>query len=550
MVMKRSILLILIIFCCCNFSNAQLKFLIEDFEGFADGQVNFKKEGIFYFGSARTVITRLYTTGSGYSGKRAIKVNWTGKERFGGWGIGISRHIILNPEEDFLNFYIYSPTSNKRSDNIKITLEEDDNNNNAFENNHDDKWTCHFKVDPAEEWQLISIPLKDFKDSNTGGDGVFNVGYHEGKLHTIIFSFSDTTAIKSTQQWYFDFIGFSKGKLETGATLFDPKPASTDDKCLLGAWSEEGNDGRFNKIPEKVEQLLGQTKKLGVVHFFQPFSTGGGSASIHYPSSELINKLIEQGYLPMVTMENHYLRVGEDYPQPNLYSIIEGHYDFFFNEWADRMKEVNGILLLRILHEFNGDWYSWCIANNDKNQEIYRKAFQHIVNIFRTKGIQHVKFVWCPNSMSIPQESWNYIMDAYPGDDYVDMVALDVYNGAGEKGVPIWRSFRKEAIENYYLLTEQLPYKPLLICEVASRERFPKETGSLQSKGEWIEQMAEAITTDLSKIRLLTWFNEYDTFKINSSEKSKAAFQTYIWKNDFFPNGFKETLLIWPVNNK
>jgi hypothetical protein len=547
--MKMIITILAVSFCFSYNGNAQLKFLAEDFEGFADGQSNFKREGLFQFGSVRINTTKYLTTGSGYSGKRALKISWTGKERFGGWGIGISRHLILNPEEDYLNFYIYCPNSNKRSDNLKISLEEDDNQNNVFENANDDKWVYQIIIHPADDWQLISIPLKDFKDANAGGDGVFNVGYYDGKLHTFIVSFLDTTAIKTTQQWYFDFIGFSKGKLNTGASVISPVAAKAEDKCLLGAWSEEGNKGNFTQIPRNVEQLFNDNKKLGVVHFFQPFSTDGGASSIHYPSAEHINDLIMQGYLPMITLENHYLKVGEDYPQPNLYSIIEGHYDFFFNEWAERTKAIKGEILLRILHEFNGDWYSWCIAKNDHNQEIYRKAFIHIVSIFKSKGNNNVKFIWCPNSMSIPQESWNYIMDAYPGDEYVDMVALDIYNGAGEKGVPIWRSFRKEAIENYFILTQLLPHKPLLICEVASRERFPKETGTIQSKAEWIEQMAEAITSDLSSFRLFAWFNEYDTFKINSSESSKNAFQQFIWKKEFFQNGFHESTIFKPVNH-
>src|SRR6185369_14093646 len=106
-----------------------------------------------------------------------------------------------------------------------------------------------------------------------------------------------------------------------------------------------------------------------------------------------------------------------------------------------------------------------------------------------------------------PQAPWNFIMDAYPGDDYVDFAGIDVYNGAGSNS-HLWRSFRKEGIENYFLLTQRLPQKPLLICETASRERTGSETGSSQTKAEWIKQMSAALRTDMSHIRLLSWFNE------------------------------------------
>jgi beta-mannanase len=138
--------------------------------------------------------------------------------------------------------------------------------------------------------------------------------------------------------------------------------------------------------------------------------------------------------------------------------------------------------------------------------------------------------------MSVPQESWNYIMDAYPGDDYVDYVALDIYNGAGSgKGDALWRSFRKEGIENYFILTQQLPSKPLFVCETASRERRVGESG--QTKGEWIAEMSEALKTDMSKIKLLTWFDEKETFRVTSSEESKNSFFNNVFKEAYFKQG-------------
>jgi beta-mannanase len=143
--------------------------------------------------------------------------------------------------------------------------------------------------------------------------------------------------------------------------------------------------------------------------------------------------------------------------------------------------------------------------------------------------------------MSIPQESWNYMMEAYPGDDFVDYVGLDVYNGAGKS--VLWRSFRKEAIENYFILTEQLPDKPLLICETASRERNANENKNAETKAEWIKAMSEAVKTDLSKIRLLSWFNEKETFKVNSSPEAKQAFLNYIMKDPYFRSGTQDLFL-------
>lgn len=243
----------------------------------------------------------------------------------------------------------------------------------------------------------------------------------------------------------------------------------------------------------------------------------------------------------MITLENHYESTDKNAKQPNLYSILEHHFDSFFGYWASQIKQVKGTVLLRMLHEFNGDWYPWCLVHNNKDPKVLAKTFCYIRNIFTQNKVTNVKFIWCPNSMSIPQESWNYILDAYPGDDFVDYVGLDVYNGAGNN--VIWTSFRKEGIENYFLLTEKFPDKPLLICETASRERLKTESARSQTKAQWIQQMSDALKTDMSKVRLITWFNERDDFKINSSMEAKDAYLNYIMKDDYFTPASKNIFI-------
>jgi hypothetical protein len=444
---------------------------------------------------------------------------------------------VLDAEKDFLNFYVYQPASN--TDNlIKIELQEDDNGDNVYKAENDDSWEYQQKLTMKNSWQLISIPLSEFVDDTPGGDGVFNVNYRQGKLLCIIISFVDPGNLKKDQSWTFDFISFSKGKLQTGSDIFDAPAAIKTDYCSLGTWAQEGNTANFTDIVLNFEKNFNCSKKLGVVHFFQPFAVDGGVTQNHYPSVERIDDVIKNGYIPMITLEDYFVNLKPGTRQPNLYSITEGYFDQFFADWARQIKQVNGIVLLRTLHEFNGDWYPWCIANNDKNPELLIKAWRHIHDIFKEEKVTNVKFIWCPNSMSIPQESWNYIMEAYPGDEYVDYVGLDIYNGAGQ--ATVWRSFRKEGIENYFILTQLLPEKPFFVCEVASRERETGEALPAQNKAEWIDQMSEALMTDMSKVRLLAWFNEKSTFKITSSQEAQKGFQNHIMKNSYFKSGTAE----------
>ena len=542
-VMKiKIILFILLCFIFIKPINAQLKFIVEDFEGLSNGSTDMQKNGVFSFGNIKAIINQKKPeyNYSNYLGERYITVKNEINKDFGGWGKGIGLNVELDPAKDHLNFYVYQPIENG-STTLKVQLQEDDNDSNIYESEQDDEWifTQEIKNDfPTANWQLISIPLSKFKDSNIGGDGIFNCTYKNGKLLCFIISFKDLSdkktvgnPLKNGQAMSFDFICFSEGEFSGAAK-------NTDGFCSLGLWSKEGNVANFVEIGKNFEELFkpDSKKKLGVVHFFQPFAIDGGSTQNHYPSIDRINKVIAEDYIPMITLENHFTTTDPNMKQPNLYSIIEGHFDSFFGYWANQIKQVKGIVFLRILHEFNGDWYPWSIANNDKDPKLLIKAYGYIHNIFKQNNVTNVKFIWCPNSMSVPQEKWNYIMDAYPGDEFVDFVGLDIYNGAG-LNAPIWASFRRVAIENYFILTEQLPDKPLFICETASRERENSESKSAQTKAEWIKQQSEAIKSDMPKVKLLNWFNEKSTFKINSSSDSRNAFLNYILKDDYFKSG-------------
>jgi hypothetical protein len=540
MVIKQTILLHFLFFLNLFFFHskaaAQLKFVIEDFEGIAYGPSDLKPNGLFTYGNIKGNVDGKMKTGDPYSGERSLKIHHEGSANYGGWGKGISVFIELDVMKDFLNFYINSDLSNK-STSVKIEIQEDDNHDNSYSKDLDDSWIYTQKIEAKSNWQLISIPLSSFKDNNEGGDDGFNISYKNGRLLNLIFSYGENSKTGSHVCW-FDFLCFSQGKLPTGNNILSPLPAQSSDFCALGLWSKEGNSANFTSIATNFENEFkyGSDKKLGVIHFFQPFSFDGGNTQNSYPTVDRINHVINSGYIPMITLEDHFVNPKPNTKQPNLYSIVEGHFDAFFIDWAKQIKLAKGTVLLRILHEFNGDWYPWCTVNNDKDPSMVIKAYRHIHDIFKVQKADNVKFIWCPNSMSLPQEKWNFIMDAYPGDQYVDYVGLDIYNGAG-KGIPLWRSFRKEGIENYFILRQRLAHLPIFVCEAASRERTSDEAKDSQNKAEWIRQMTEALQTDMSGIRLLAWFNEKGTFKINSSEPSQHSFLTNVLKNDYFKNG-------------
>lgn len=526
MVVQRFTYLFLLFWSMAAGTDAQTVALIEDFEGFADHQRAFS-DGTFRYGQAHIQIEQGVTTGNGLIGNRCLKVGWEPYAQNGGWGVGLGTIFPLNLAKHSFSFFSLSYSAYP----VEIIIQEEDGSNgNGYTDEKDDTWHAEITLKASAGWQQVNIPLSDFKDMNEGGDGVFNASYAEGRIYTVIFNLDRT--VKENQgggDFYIDHVGFTGKK--GYAVIEEP-----EGHCAVGAWSVEGNRAAFMEIPDSVEKRLNGRvdRQLNIVSFYKPFALDTAKFPNAVPPSDQLQNLINRGYQPMITLETRYATNDPNYRQPNLYSIQEGWFDDFFRGWAQNLKHVNGPIMLRILHEFNGNWYPWCISKNDKDYALYVSCFQRIVNLFRHEGADNVKFVWCPNSMSTPQRGWNNILNAYPGNEFVDIIGLDVFNGAGQAGIPKWQSFRKELSEQYYVLTTKFPEKPLFICETSSRERFPQEPEHVQQKDDWIRQMSWSLKHEFPEVRAITWFNQYDYFKLSSSKEAEDAFRRYVWEDSYF----------------
>jgi len=83
--------------------------------------------------------------------------------------------------------------------------------------------------------------------------------------------------------------------------------------------------------------------------------------------------------------------------------------------------------ILRVGHEFDGAWYPWSAVDNCEN---FKAAFRHVVQVFR--GVSP-EFRFDYNGTAGP---FARMADcAYPGDAYVDIVGLDVYDAGFGKNL-------------------------------------------------------------------------------------------------------------------
>jgi hypothetical protein len=227
-------------------------------------------------------------------------------------------------------------------------------------------------------------------------------------------------------------------------------------------------------------------------------------------TSTEISNLEARGETPMVTWQLY--KSGWSGPTIPLSSIAAGNYDSYLRRSADLAKGLPFDVMIRFGHEMNGDWYGW-----SGQPAAYVAAWRHIVSVFRGEGAANVKWVWSPNV-----DNGDYPFTRYfPGDSWVDYVALDGYNwGRSGVGVNQWQSLSQVFSSSYGTLTH-LSSKPVIFAETSS-----SEVGG--DKAAWIRYgFLRTIPQQFPRVRAVLWFNrdmEQD-WRVNSSSSALQAFR-------------------------
>jgi hypothetical protein len=517
---------------CQNF----LKSVLYDFDGLNIGQTNLP-DGDYRNDDLKYQVVATPLVQSNMLGDRVLecKLDWNiGRGEF---GKATFRFFELDAEKDRVCFYIYNPTTNQSDAKMEVMIGEDDDQDNLFDPAKDDIWKIQFNVPRKEEWQLTSLPISSFVDANVGGNGIFDAAYTNaaGMVFQVGIKFFKNNSTASSETYYLDMISFTEGDMPTGNTILDLPGKTNDDACHLGAYSLTA-ETKMDLVPSEIESLFPENpRKIKYVNTFFPFSSNGSSNPHKYPGED-VKILIENGYIPILTWEPLFAHLTRlDPAQPRLQNIINGEFDEYIKNFGNKLKELEGPVIMRILHEFEGNWYPWSLIENGQDPQKYITAYRRVVDLVRGQGANNVKWMWCVNSDPAPYRAYNWIVSCYPGDDYVDMVATDIYNHP-DYGVPDWKSFRYTGIESYYYLNKYFSHKPLYICEVGCRERYDSEPSESQSKAEWLKMMDKDIQSFFHKSRALIFFNkvkEHD-WRIQSSENTLTTVRENIWNDDYY----------------
>jgi Glycosyl hydrolase family 26 len=243
-------------------------------------------------------------------------------------------------------------------------------------------------------------------------------------------------------------------------------------------------------------------------------------AKLSDPISGKIRRMMHAGYEVALTLE--WWTGGQSHdPAYSLRDIAAGRHDASFDRWLQSFRDLPRPLHLRPLHEFNGDWYPWGVYAPGNLVSDFIPAWRHVTQHARAVAGDRVLMQLCYNRVHA-QGSHERLSRFYPGDEYVDELAINGYMRPGKRQ---WKQFVEIIGPFYQQLRAINPRKPLWIGETACTEQGG-------DKAAWITRMFETVLST-HPVACLTWFDEFvkahgepdRDWPFDTSKRSLHAFQ-------------------------
>ncbi len=263
---------------------------------------------------------------------------------------------------------------------------------------------------------------------------------------------------------------------------------------------------------------------------------------------ELIHSLGKIPHIRMMPRSNDVGNAGD--PVFPLQNIIDGDFDAALTQWAIDARETMIPLNLEFGVEVNGNWFPWNGSWNgdgDTNgygnlyepdgTERFKDAYRHIIKIFRENHVDNATWFFHVNYDSSPNIAWNAMKEYYPGDDYIDWIAISVYGIQEPNSTEEWKTFEQILDAAYDEFTAISPNKPLSVNEFGVCE-----APALGNKANWITNALQVIRSGkYPRIKAISYWNEVwqnddgsiSDLRINSDTDALNAYKTNIADNFF-----------------
>jgi beta-mannanase len=286
--------------------------------------------------------------------------------------------------------------------------------------------------------------------------------------------------------------------LTVTARAFPPSAPQADDALTpkaawLGAWVQPS--GSFTRAAQQqavldLERRIG--RRLAIDHTYVPFGAQLGWR----PAWD-----VAMGRIPLITIGNG----------ASTTEIAQGRHDVYLRQLAEGVRALGKPVFIRYGHRMDDPANRGWVGSPER----YLAAWRHVREIFA--GLP-ASFVWAPTAAAFASDSADRF---YPGDDQVDWVAADGYNGPGCRPQGGWREL-SDIFGDFYVWGSSHG-KPLMIGETGSVEDGADPAG----KAAWFDHAARDLATQMPQVQALIYFDAKKAcdYRVATSSSSLAAFK-------------------------
>jgi beta-mannanase len=253
--------------------------------------------------------------------------------------------------------------------------------------------------------------------------------------------------------------------------------------------------------------------KVTIAHWFQQW--GSGETRFR---RDWLSMIARQGAVPMITWEPWRKParsvVSAREPAYRLDRIASGAFDAYIRRWARAAAAYGEPILLRPMHEMNGNWYPWSVETNGNSPRLYVEAWRRVVRIFRAERATNVSFVWTINSFAGLSGSGTNLQSFYPGKSYVDWVSATGFNWGKSHPWNAWRTFDEVFGTTYHALLRF--HKPIMLSEVGT-----SSVGGDASR--WIRASLRTLPSRYPAVKAVVWFDSPYPEGVNFQVRGQSA---------------------------
>lgn len=270
-------------------------------------------------------------------------------------------------------------------------------------------------------------------------------------------------------------------------------PTPINHYIYLGMWTQGFFDPASGTLHPEALHTLENTigKKVAIAHYYRGWDSLDSTVFLNE-----LNTISENGWRPMISANPYFFDRCKANGLTLYKTIANGACDDFLHSVGKNFQKFGKLVFFRFAWEMNTDSMEWAISKTGNSSADFISAWQRIHAIFYQEDASNVLFVFSPNAGG----NVSY-KDIYPGDVFVDWVALDGYNWGTTQTWSKWESFSSVFRSSYYQLISVAPNKPVMIAETNTTDQGG-------DKAKWYQDTFSQILYNFPKIKAVVVYNE------------------------------------------